>query len=92
MLFSDGILPICKDDALAGQAGLRDGQAQGRRDWVGEQGVASRRPPQGLPRGGPGAELHGAHTSCVEGCPWAAAWSDCVKPTGRHTNPDVQDL
>jgi hypothetical protein len=81
------ILRIIKDPALAGPAGLRDGQTQSRRDWPGGQDVASRRPPGGLPRGGAGTEPHGARTGSVEGCPCAAAWLDCVRPTGRHTSP-----
>jgi hypothetical protein len=38
----------------------------------------------------PKSRAHEAQTRSVEGCPWAAAWLDCVKPTGSHTDPDVQ--
>jgi hypothetical protein len=43
--------------------------------------------PQGLPRDSPGAEPHDARTGSVKGCPWAAAWSGCARPTGCHTAP-----
>jgi hypothetical protein len=48
--------------------------------------------PQGLPHDSPGAEPHDARTGSVEGCPWAAAWSGCARPTRCHTSPNVQDL
>ena len=57
---------------------------------LGGLGVASRRPPQGLPHNTPGAEPHDARTGSVEACPWAAAWSGCATPTGYHTIPNVQ--
>jgi hypothetical protein len=47
--------------------------------------------PPGLPHDGPGAELHEAITSCVEGCPRAVVWSGYARPTGCHTSPSVQD-
>jgi hypothetical protein len=48
--------------------------------------------PQGLPHDSPGAEPHDTRTGSVEGCPWAAAWSGCARPTGCHTSRNVQDL
>ena len=46
--------------------------------------VASPRSPGGLPHASPGAEPDDAHTSSVEGCPRAAAWSGCARSTGCH--------
>jgi hypothetical protein len=74
--------------ALAGRAGLRDGQSQellrlGRVDRVWHLVDL----PQGLPHGSPGAELDDARTGHVEGCPRAAVWSGCAKPTRCHTAP-----
>ncbi len=53
--------------------------------------MASPRPPGGLPHASPGAEPDDAHTSSVEGCPRAAAWSGCARSTGCHASPSVQD-
>jgi hypothetical protein len=53
--------------------------------------VASPRSPGGLPHASPGAEPDDAHTSSVEGCPRAAAWSGCARSTGCHDSPSVQD-
>ena len=47
-----------QQEALAGGAGLRDGR-----------GVASRRPPRGLPHGVPGAELHDVGRRLRRGLP-----------------------
>jgi hypothetical protein len=43
--------------------------------------------PQGLPHNSPGAEPLDARTGFVEGCPWAAVWSGCARPTGCHPSP-----
>jgi hypothetical protein len=43
--------------------------------------------PQGLPHGSPGAEPDDARTGRVEGCPRAAVWSGCARPTRCHTAP-----
>ncbi len=51
----------------------------------GRQGVASRWPPPGLPTRQPRSRATDARTGSIEGCPWAAAWSGCARPTGRHT-------
>jgi len=42
----------------------------------------SRRPPGGLPHGGPGAELGAVRSHCIEGCSRAAVWSGCARSTG----------
>jgi hypothetical protein len=53
----------------------------------GARGVASPRPPGGLPHASPGTEPDDAHTRSVEGCPRAAVWSGCARSTGCHTTP-----
>jgi hypothetical protein len=55
------------------------------------QGVASHRPPRGLPHASPGAEPTSARASSVEGCPRAGVWSGCARSTGRRLSPHVQD-
>jgi hypothetical protein len=77
-----------KDRALAGRAGLRDGRLRAllRPGRVG-RGVASPRPPRGLPHGSPGAEPNNARTGSAEGCPRAAVWSGCARSTRCHTAP-----
>ena len=78
--------------ALAGRAGLRDARPPARAG-LGRcgQGVGSRRPPPGLPRGAPGAEPYEVAAGRVEGCPRGAAWSGYARSTGSHTAPSVQD-
>jgi hypothetical protein len=49
------------------------------------QGVASHRPPGGLPHVSPGAEPDDARADSVEGCPRADVWSGCARSTGCHT-------
>jgi hypothetical protein len=58
---------------------------------LGGQGVASPRPPGGLPQGIPGAEPDDARAGSVEGCPRDALWSGCARSTGCRTSPRVQD-
>jgi hypothetical protein len=74
--------------ALAGRAVLRDGRAQeSLRLGLGEQVWHPAGLIQGLPHDSPGAEPHDARAGSVEGCPWAAAWSGCARPTGCHRAP-----
>jgi hypothetical protein len=54
-------------------------------------GVASRRPPRGLPRGSPGAGLANSTGGGARCCPRGAAWSGYARSTGCHMAPSVQD-
>ncbi len=56
---------------------------------LGGQGVASHRPPGGLPHASPEAEPDGARMGSVEGCPRAGVWSGTVD--GMPHEPSVQD-
>ena len=70
-------------------SGMADTSAKPVR-WGG-LGVASRRPPRGLPRGSPGARL-ASSTGGEEGwCPRGAAWSGYARSTGCHTASSAQD-
>jgi len=55
--------------------------------WWRRQGAASRRPPGGLPRDDPGAELHEVGSRLSEGCPRAAARTGDARSTGCRTSP-----
>ena len=79
------------DRALAGRAGLWDGQPP-ELPRVGRVGRVwhSVGLPQVLPHASPGAEPHDAHAGSVEGCPRAGARSGYARPTGCHTTPSVK--
>jgi hypothetical protein len=70
-------------------AGLPDSRTQvDKRDS--SRGVASHRPPQGLPCAAPGASPASSTGGGEVCCPQGSAWSGSL-PTGRHTTPRVQD-
>lgn len=75
-------LSTYKEQALAGRLlseMARPGEGSG--GWGGA-GVASHRPPQGLPRGNPGAGLAGSAGGTVTGCA-----RDAARSTRCHTAP-----
>jgi hypothetical protein len=54
-------------------------------------GVASHRPPQGLPRAAPGASQQARPAAGKDVAPGPARGRGYARPTGRHTTPRVQD-
>jgi hypothetical protein len=48
------------------------------------RGVASHRPPRGLPHGAPGASLTSSAGGGSGCCPRGTVWSGCARPTGCH--------
>lgn len=77
--------------ALAGRAGLRDGPTSAEPGSVGWRGVASRRPPRGLPRDSPGARLPSSAGGGEGWCPRGATRLGYARSTGCHTAPSVQN-
>jgi hypothetical protein len=61
-----------------------------RLGWVGQEGVASPRPPQGLPHGIPRAELDDARIGFLEGCPRDAVWSGWRQVDETPHSPSVE--
>src|SRR5947209_18804467 len=53
----------------------------------GSGGVASHRPPRGLPHGAPGASMASSAGGGAGCCPRGTVWSGCSRPTGCHSVP-----
>ena len=89
----EALVNLKQPRALAGRAGLGDGQPSEVPHVSGGRGVASPRPPaRGYHTPARGQSCTAPCGGSVEGCPRAGMWSGDARSRGRHTTSGVQDL